>query len=115
MWQRRNIKTNEMEKVQVQGALRPIQLYEYVFPEEYLEEVLSMLEINPDNKKYGYSPTKLKMLRRMIGKDVKAVPSYTPKPTNRYVEKRGIMIYPIGIKKDKFKISEEFGYEQEML
>lgn len=36
-WKRKNLKTKKWETTAVQGALRPVELWEYVFPEECLD------------------------------------------------------------------------------
>lgn len=114
-WKRKNLKTNKDETIAVQGALRPIELWEYVFPEECLSEVLTMLDIKNVVAKYGsLGKTKEKILRRMLGKDVKPLPDWKETKINKYVEKRGLAIYPIGIKKD-LREKASWGYEQEML
>ena len=41
-------KRGNEEFTRVQGALRPIQFYEYVFPEECLGEVLAMMNIHKE-------------------------------------------------------------------
>ena len=53
------------------------------------------------------------ILRKAIGKGVKPIPDYKKVLTNRYIEKNGMAIYPIGIKKDPR--GELLGYEQELL
>lgn len=110
-WKRKNLATGKEEIARVQGALRPIQLWEYVFPEECIDEVLEMMG---DGWKLG--KTKEATLRKMLGNGVKKIPKQKNKSTNyRYIEKRGVAIYPIGIKKDRRQKWEEVGYEQEML
>lgn len=115
-WKRKNLKTGKEEIVQVQGSLRPVELWEYVFPEESLNEVLTILDINPymSHFKYRKEQLKSKAIRKMLGKDITPVPDYKKVPTNKYVELRGITLYPIGIKKDR-REKAEWGYEQEML
>src|SRR3990167_9827885 len=41
-WKRKNLATDQWETLMVKGALRPIELWEYVFPEECLQEVFAM-------------------------------------------------------------------------
>lgn len=115
-WKRKNLQTGQEEVMRVQGALRPIQLYEYVFPEESLNEVLTMLNIpSGENGHWGMSKSSQFMLRKALGSDVEPVPEYTKVPTNHYVPLDGIAIYPLGIKKDKKEEIKEWGYEQERL
>jgi hypothetical protein len=115
-WVRKNIKTGKDETILVQGSLRPVELWEYVFPEEQLEEVLGAMGIKTDTPT-GYdtkiNKTKLAVLRKMLGAE--KIPIKPFKPTNRYIETRGVSIHPIGIKKDKREAVKEWGYEQEML
>jgi len=111
------------EHMQVQGSLRPVELWEYVFPEECLPEVLTALEIKPEDRAYNNdlgikgkikklgNKTKLAMLRKTLGAE--EIPEYTPVQTNRYIEKRSVAIHPIGIKKDRQIIIG--GYEHEAL
>jgi hypothetical protein len=117
-WKRKHLKTNKDEFVQVQGSLRPVELWEYVFPEECLDEVLTMLEINPkQNYNEGLkglgNKAKLAALRKILG--ASKIPKFKPAKTNRYIEKRGMAIHAIGIRKDKRQKVPEWGYEQEML
>lgn len=116
-WKRKNLKTGKDEIFECQGALRPIQLWEYIFPEESLDEVLRMLDIASYDEKAvtTLSTFKFKMLRRMLkcGKIPKVDPD--KKVRYRYIERKGVSIYPIGVKKDKRQECEEWGYEQEML
>lgn len=120
-WTRKNLKTGQNEIVQVQGALRVIPFgYEYVFPEECLNEVLTMLNIDENSKRWNLGKFRTMILRMMLGKGtegnpVEPIPKYEKVPTNKYVELRGVAIYPIGIKKDAREEIEEWGFEQEML
>lgn len=123
-WTRLNLKTNELEIVQVQGALRECMggFYEYVFPEECLFEVLTMLNITPQTGKAtgakfdnGISKMRLFALRKLIGHGIKPIPQYIPQPTNRFIPMDGVVIYPIGIKYDLTDTKEDWGYRQEML
>lgn len=107
-----------IEIIQIQGALRRMPFgYEYIFPEECLAEVLTSLEIEPENNKeyFGLSGLKKWIIRNIIGNGVKKIPKYTKIPTNRFIAKAGVVIYPIGIKKDMREERKDWGYEQEML
>ncbi|MAF43374.1 MAG: hypothetical protein CMI54_04265 [Parcubacteria group bacterium] len=114
-------KIPKYDYVQVQGALRRVigGLYEYVFPEEYLAEVLTMLGI--DNNKEGnwnklhLGKFKPWLLRKLMSNGVKPIPKYEPVLTNRFIEMRGVAIYAIGIKYDKREQKGEWGHFQEML
>ena len=114
-WKRKNLKNKKDEIMPVQGALRPVQLWEYVFPEESLPDVLAMLDIREDGTKDVLGKTKDAALRKMLGKGVEKVPSYKLPKTKRFIPMGGVAIYPIGIKKDVRQKWEEIGYEQEML
>jgi hypothetical protein len=109
------------EVILVQGGLRRTPFgYEYIFPEEHLAEVLTMLDIQAKDNRWKIGNLKSWLLRKALGKGdngdkVTPIPNYTPVITNRYIEKRGIAIYPIGIKKDARSEVKEWGYEQEMI
>ena len=112
-WKRKNLKTGKEEICQVQGALRIIPFgYEYIFPEECLDEVLTMLKVK-DAWKLG--KTREWIIRMALGNGVQKIPEYKEVNANRYIEMRGIAIYPIGIKKDKREAVEAWGFEQELL
>lgn len=116
VWKRKNLQTGQEEICQVQGALRPVELWEYVFPEEVLPEVLTMLDLTGNNDyndgfKRKFNRTKLAILRKMLG--ASKIPKCEPVITNRYIEKHAVAIHPIGIKKDKN--NDFLGYNQEML
>ncbi len=95
-WLRKNKKTGKEELCQVQGALRPVQLWEYVFPEESYDEVMTCLNIQKD---VALSKTKQAILRKALG--ASKMKSYDQINTHRFIEHRGVSIHPIGIKKDK--------------
>jgi len=117
-WKRKNLKTGQDEVCRVQGALRPIELWEYVVPEECLDEVLTMLNVD---EKGEVHPVTAKLnrwgLRKMLGLEpVK----YTRVATDKFVPRDGVALYPIGIKRDvkgiwKDPVTKEDLYEQEML
>jgi len=115
-WKRTNLKTGKEELVQVQGALRPIQLWEYIIPESSFDELMTVLK----PERWSLSKTRQAVLRKMLGKGtagegVEPIPKYKDVPTNKFVETGGVAIYPIGIKKDPDSEMEEWGYKQEML
>lgn len=120
-WERKNLKTGEIEVVQVQGALRRLPFgYEYIFPEECLDEVLTMLDARNCLVRWNLGKLRTTILRLIFGKSedgdrVKPIPEYKDVLTNRFIETRGVAIYLIGIKKDKRMAWETAGYEQEML
>ena len=115
-WDRINLKTGDHEIVRVQGALRPIELWEYVFPEESLPEVLTMLNLsNGQAGDFGGGMAKraLPLLRKALGAE--PVPNLPPVPTNKIVSSICFGANPIGIKKDVRKDWKDIGYNQEML
>ena len=114
-WKRKNLKTGKDELCQVQGSLRPMQLWEYVFPEECYDEVMTMLNRCSGAISGSLSNSKAAILRKALGKGFMKVPKYKTIPSNKYVSTNGIAIYPIGIKKDKRQEVKAWGYDQEML
>lgn len=136
-WKRTNLKTNKDEYSKVQGVLRPIQLFEYVFPEtshvpvaadkdgnptkvverDNLKEVLAMMNLQnafplrPEVSSYAW------LLRKMVG--FKPIPKETINDikgkdrsmiTHRFVvdDNTGMAVYPLGIKKD---VTQDFNFE----
>jgi len=115
-WKTKDLKTGKDVWQTVQGALRPVELWEYVFPEESLGEVLEMLKINPKNQeKYGNlsQSLQLKTLRKML--NAEPIPEDTELKQTHFVFVNGMGIHPIGIKKDEFKDVKEWNRGQEML
>jgi len=91
----------------VQGALRPIEFWEYVFPQESLQEVLAMQ--NPVHKVYDQLRPEVNrfawLLRKMTGAHkIPDMPELKKKEsweiTKKYVPMMGMGVYPIGIKDD---------------
>ena len=100
---------------QVQVRVLPMGVYELIFPKEFLDEVLSALDIGYTspyykmlNKKFmGVTP--IKVMRKVLG--LKPVPEFkkvTPLnfPLSEY--KKFVPIIPIGIKEDG-DILEKYG------
>jgi len=130
-WKRKNLKTNEEEITGVQLSLRPLELFEVVFPEECLPDVLKTLGLNKSNKFDGanagkkktekFLQNKSRFLRKIMG--LKEIPQVESDPKNPkifpgFVNLRGISIHPIGLKHDERREIDwgELGkYEQEML
>jgi len=126
VWKRKNLKTGKEEYTQVQGALREcIFGYEYIFPEECLDEVMTMFDVK--NNKNQLSKTQTFIIRKMLGHGFNKIPEYNEVP-NEIINHKGTLIavkrsipttavamYPIGIKKDLKGENEIWGYEQEML
>ena len=110
---------------QVQGALREWPWgYEYIFPEEHLDEVLTMLHIKERHQLPKFSAW---VVRKCLGYGVKKIPKYKETYnlwsvvdgkftlTPRYVEMHGVAVYPIGIKEDNRTDWDDEGYWQEMI
>lgn len=104
-----------MKTETIQGALRPIRLYEYVFPEESYDDVMANLGLE-DNAEFTEPQLKLlaKGLRTITGH--KKPPKVKKgMPITRLMRVPGVAVSVIGVKKDKRKIWPEEGVEQEML
>ena len=115
-WEYTDLKDKKKKLSLVQGSLRECGfLYEYVFPEECFDEVCTMLNRGETfvNNRLGW--LRECAIRKMLGHGVKPIPKWTEVPTNKYIEMRGIAIYPIGVKYDKVREVEEWGRKQEML
>lgn len=119
-WKRKNIDTGKWDVKMVKGALRPIELWEYVFPEECLTEVFAMQHkadgtgslidvktetLRPEIKNYALLLQKLMKLDPIPKfKDPSAFAYQTEKggvpfPVN-WVPLDGFAVYPLGLKKD---------------
>ena len=130
-WKRTNLKTGKEELSVVQGALRPIQFWEYVFPKECLNDVLGGMQIQgpiqrPEIKSMTWMIRKMLKLKQIPTQtDIKTT-GYTPQGTlnneqmpaisvhNMLAE--GVAVYPVGIKDDpvqdyKWKDGTEFNQE----
>lgn len=110
-WNRQNLETGKWEQVQVQGALRPIQLWEYVFPEEHLPNVVKNLGIETDGWNSTFAQKSMAdILRKALGAE--KIPSglILPSEKDRFMQIQGVAIHPIGIKKDS-KQAFDFGKE----
>ncbi len=134
VWKRKNLTTGKEELNLLQGSLRPIQIWEYVFPEESLNDVLGGMLIK-GNIQRPEIKTQAWLLRKMLKlepipemKENAFVTGYRPEGTlngepmpfqavhNLFVP--GVAVYPVGIKKD-IKQDADWGengkYEQEMI
>lgn len=108
-------KKPKYHKGNLQGVLRKIPFgYEYIFPKEHLAEVLTMLDAKNNGTPWSLG-LKMPIIRKIMGHGIKKIPKYKEVPTNRYVEKRGVALYFIGIKHDIVKNVPEWGFRQEML
>lgn len=100
-----------------QGALRPIQLWSYVFPEEHLDSVLNSLlprEKSKVNDKTGINKY-IGILRKML--KLKKVPKINDKAPIRLLRNKGVAIHTIGIKKDGYGVGTgtDENYHHELL
>ena len=86
----------------VQGALRPIQLWEYVFPKESLDVVLKTLALPRDYSKghpyHGFKPHEF-AFRKLLG--AKPIPIPNEKILPRIIRKEHVSIMGIGIRDDE--------------
>lgn len=99
----------------VQGALRPIELWEYVFPQESLQEVLAMMNMHksynnlrPEVKNYAW------ILRKLTGaKKIPDMPELQKKEpweiTQKSIPMNGMCAYPIGIRED---VTQDFTWDE---
>lgn len=100
-WPMKKKKTGkEIPNQVVQGALRPIQLWMYIFPEQSTDEVLNTMGIKPGNTGYKEFSGKAAVLRKMM--KAQKIPKPDPKVPGRIIRTAGVGIIPIGIRKDKY-------------
>lgn len=116
-------KSGEETIARVQGALRPIELWEYVFPQESLQEVLAMMEMHktydklrPEVQNYAW------IMRKLTGaKKIPDMPELKKKEswevTQKHIPMLGMCAYPLGIKEDNVQdyIFGNDGFHQEGL
>ena len=96
-----------------QLSLRPIQLYEVVFPNEHLEDVLKMIQPYGG---YGIKPKMVgwfrKIINKVLGMELEDIPKVAPDqgaldkegkfiPPKNFLYGEGIDVLGIGIKRDK--------------
>jgi hypothetical protein len=100
----------------MQLSVRPIQLYEVVFPKEYLNDVCQLIQPYGG---YGISPKIINLLRKGLnvsGADFKPIPVVPPDmgtvakdengndvfiPPKNFLIREGIDVLGLGIKEDK--------------
>lgn len=130
---RKNLETGKEEMTLVQGALRPIQIYEYIIPENALKDVLGGLGIKGPIKRkeilaMGWMLRKMLKLEQIPEVDG-LVTGYTPTEKlngekapacavhDMLIE--GVAVYPIGIRRDAEQEADWGGangkFKQEML
>ena len=120
-WKRKNLASNQWETKMIGLALRPVELWEVVIPEDCLMEVLAMqhkangsdslitsTEIRAEIKNYAELMQKLLKLKPIPKFDKPTVFGYRTEekgeilPVN-WVPLDGFAVYPIGIKEDIFQ------------
>ena len=79
----------------MQFQVRPIQLYEFVFPEERQEEVIGMIQPYAIGK---WRDRAAKILRTFLG--LEEIPKGISREGKRYINIESIEVIGIGIKKD---------------
>ena len=82
----------------IQLAMRPIQLWECVFPKESLQDVMATMGIQDRPKHWKYGDKYLWGLRKAL--KAYPIPKQDPKAIKRIVFNRDIHVAPIGIKDD---------------
>lgn len=97
-------KSKSKENLHVQLAVRPMQLWELVMPEDQLPSVQKMIfDKNTSIRKLH--EVKLAVFRKMLG--AKKIPKFDEKLPTRIIYKENIGLYPIGIKKDHYNEDHE--------
>lgn len=110
----KNLNKKWDENIMVQLSVRPIQLVEFVFPEDSKDIVLNSI-LNKDwNGKNSLMSKSRKMyyavLRKFLGKDWKQIPEYK---MDQYmpIDMNGVAVEGIGVKKDRIIDSKDMKYE----
>lgn len=87
--------------VDVQGALRPINFYEYVIPEDGLDELLTSLDIAEGGFVHPL-PARInqKIMQKAMG--LEPIPKKWNKTVKRHMPRADVALYPIGIKRDNY-------------
>jgi len=93
-------KNKKRQKIIIAGDIRllPFGVYEYIFPKEHLNEVLTTLKCNVDDgDRYSLGKLKLSILRKMIKCD--KIPKFNcKKKFPWYID--NVNIIPLGIRED---------------
>lgn len=104
------------------GQLRPIELWEYIFPEEYKDEVLTAFNCAEDGEVHPLAAKiNRKVLQKVMGlkpvkyKKVKNLEMGMVLPRSLVGGDDGVALYPIGLKEDVKGEWKELGIKQEML
>jgi len=88
----------------LQLSVREVKIYEIVFPEEHMEEILQTIKPK-DYGKVGKYRKLINFFAKILG--LEKVPEYTPDNKFR-VFNDAVGIHAIGIKRDEFKNGIEF-------
>jgi len=83
----------------IYGMLSPIKLYRYVFPKEYLDEVIKTLGLETAHKYYSSYNLQATALRKILRAKKLPKPKEEAKP--RLINKFNVGIIGIGYKEDK--------------
>ncbi|MEM2614608.1 MAG: hypothetical protein QXO15_10390 [Nitrososphaerota archaeon] len=79
----------------VQLGVRPLQIYEIVFPRGQEERVMKIIGAS--------EPKKYKALQKFVKVFAKLLGLKTVKPPKKVVPQAYVSVYPIGLKEDEFK------------
>lgn len=105
----------------VQGALRPFELWEYVIPQESLQEVLAMQNAHQHPLRKDIQAVAWGLRKLMGAKKIPDMPDLAKKEywqvTDKFIPMAGMAVYPIGIREDPTQdfIFGDVGYYQEGL
>lgn len=118
LWELKDKKGKVKKKVWVQGSLRlmPFGFYEYIFPKEYADEVLTTLGFNepiPYENNYGtLYKWGIKKVKAML--KIREAPKIKDKGKIPWIT-QGVSIIPLGVKYDEDRYFEEDGFNHEAL
>lgn len=115
------------EFTKLQGALRPIEFWEYVIPQERLAETLAMMNchkcfpLRPEVNNWAWILRKLLHAKKIPQDLINEIKDKEPyQITDKYVPMMGMAVYPLGIREDQTHVytwdegkKEAVGYEQE--
>ena len=89
-----------MKEITIQGSLRllPFGIYEYVFPKEYLNLVMTTLDFHIEDQRYKIPKAALAILRKMLR--AKKIPDFKPEAKLPFIREH-VAIIPIGIREDE--------------
>lgn len=101
------IKTKEGKDViqPIYANLQPIQLYRYVFPKEYLDQIVKMLGI--EENRYKKFDKQAFLMRKIL--NAKPIPKPKEGTKIRFFNKGNVGLIGIGIKEDE-EVTDELGH-----